>query len=141
MRNMNRRAVLAGTAALPALTLPAIAFPAQADPIFAAIEEHRRLDAACNAAFAAIARKENAQAEEFASDRQEEAYDQMAEILAMTPTTAAGCIAMLRYLGEFMQNSENECAPFHDWEEHLSEPAATLLSRIAAALDGTAVQS
>jgi hypothetical protein len=132
MRNMNRRAVMASAAALPALTLPAIAFPAQVDPIFAAIEEHRSLNVISDAAFAAVARKDNAplpeifKAEEFAGDRQGEAYDQMAEILAMTPTTAAGCIAMLHYLGEFMQNCENECAPFHNWESCLREPAAIL---------------
>jgi len=40
-----RRAVLAGAAALPALSLPAIAIPAQVDPVFAAIENHRRLNA------------------------------------------------------------------------------------------------
>src|SRR5450759_4575557 len=41
----SRRAVLAGAAALPALSLPALAIPAQVDPVFAAIEEHRRLNA------------------------------------------------------------------------------------------------
>jgi hypothetical protein len=38
----SRRAVLAGAAALPALSLPAIAITAQVDPIFAAIEEYRK---------------------------------------------------------------------------------------------------
>src|SRR5664280_2909798 len=40
-----RRAVLAGAVALPVLSLPAIAIPAQVDPVFAAIENHRRLNA------------------------------------------------------------------------------------------------
>jgi hypothetical protein len=38
-----RRAVLAGAAAIPALSLPAIAAP---DPIFAAIESHRQAESA-----------------------------------------------------------------------------------------------
>jgi hypothetical protein len=144
----SRRAVLAGAAALPALSLPALAIPAQVDPVFAAIEEHRRLKIISHAAFFAVPKggdegltDEIAKAEDYAGDRDVEASDQLAEILAMTPTTAAGCIAMLNYLGAHMENSENGCAPFHGWTKKLSEPAETLLSRIAAALDGKAVQS
>ena len=40
---MNPRAILAGAAALPATALPAVAEP---DPVFAAIEAHRRAHAA-----------------------------------------------------------------------------------------------
>jgi hypothetical protein len=51
MRDMNRRAVLAGTAALPALAIiPATVLGAAADPIFAAIEKHRQAEAAYIAA-------------------------------------------------------------------------------------------
>jgi hypothetical protein len=39
----SRRAVLAGAAALPALSLPALAITAQVDPVFALIEHHRQL--------------------------------------------------------------------------------------------------
>jgi hypothetical protein len=97
------RAVLAGAAALPALSLPALAASAQVDPIFEAIEEHRRLKTITDAAFAAVPKGGNegltdeiAKAEDYAGDRDDEASDQLADILAMTPTTAAGCIAMLR---------------------------------------------
>jgi hypothetical protein len=144
----SRRAVLAGAAALSDLSLPALAIPAQADPVFAAIEEHRRLKTISDAAFFAVPKggdegltDEIAKAEDYAGDRDDEASDQLADILAMTPTTAAGCIAMLRYLGAHMKDSENGCAPFYGWTNKLSEPGKTLLSRIAAALDGKAVQS
>jgi len=40
---VNPRAILAGAAALPATALPAVAEP---DPVFAAIEAHRRAHAA-----------------------------------------------------------------------------------------------
>jgi hypothetical protein len=143
-----RRAVLAGAAALPVLSLPAISAPVQVDPVFAAIEEHRRLKTISDAAFFAVPKggdegltDEIAKAEDYAGDRDDEACDQLAAILAMTPTTAAGCISMLRYLGAHLENSENGCAPFYGWTKKLSEPAETLFSRIAAALDGKEVQS
>jgi len=141
-----RRAVLAGAAVLPALAIVPATALAAADPIFAAIEEHRRLRAISDAAFAAVPKgvgltDEVAKAEEYAGDRNVEGWDHFEKILAMTPPTVAGCIAMLHYLGWFMQHCENPCAPFRGWADELSKPAETLLSRIAAALDGKAVQS
>jgi hypothetical protein len=43
MSNLSRRSVVASTAALPVLAVPAVAVAAvEADPVFAAIEEHKR---------------------------------------------------------------------------------------------------
>jgi hypothetical protein len=47
-----RRAILAGTAALPVLSLPAIA---QADPIFAVLDRYKKAHAACAVAYKACA--------------------------------------------------------------------------------------
>jgi hypothetical protein len=42
--DINRRAIVAGAAALPAVSLTAIAAPSAADPIFATIEAYRKAD-------------------------------------------------------------------------------------------------
>jgi hypothetical protein len=53
--NLSRRAILAGAASVPALALPAVAASASTDPdpIFAAIERWKELDAVEQAAFEA----------------------------------------------------------------------------------------
>jgi hypothetical protein len=82
-----RRAILAGAAALPALSLPAIASP---DPIFATIERHRKAQAAHTAAFD----KEDL-------DRTgDHAHAVLAELVATTPVTIVGCAALLRHVGD-----------------------------------------
>jgi hypothetical protein len=46
-KNLSRRSLVAGVAALPALVVQAVAASAEPDPIFAAIERHRKATAAC----------------------------------------------------------------------------------------------
>jgi hypothetical protein len=110
--SLSRRTVLAGAASLPsvAAALRSLAMPVADDPIFAAIDEHRRLKALSDAAYAEMPSKktgatsaEISEAEDYAGDLQSEHFDQLAVLMEMTPATAAGCIAMLRYLGAFMQ--------------------------------------
>jgi hypothetical protein len=105
---LDRRSILRQLAALSfaATVATAAAETAEADPIFPAIAEHRRLEAAfgdtCSLIDAVSAREEGrtittADHERF--ERAEEAADEALEVLlATTPTTVAGIRAMLTYL-------------------------------------------
>ena len=142
-----RRAVLAGAAALPALAIiPAMAVDAgSVDPVFAAIEKHRQAEAAFVGVYdneimrgavyltPAIKALED-QAGELC-DRSSAAY---VELVKMTPTTLAGCAALLRHL-ETHERSYDRPALLAD-HNHAKVAARDLLSRIAAMLDA-AVQS
>ena len=59
----------------------------------------------------------------------------LAELLRMTPTTPAGCAAMMRWLDTYNRDEANESYPFHDWDDPWSESGATLLGRLAAAIE------
>jgi hypothetical protein len=59
MPNLNRRALVAGAATLPAIAIPALA--TQADPIFAAIEKHKVIHAEYERAAAEFDRVSDAQ--------------------------------------------------------------------------------
>jgi hypothetical protein len=145
MRDMNRRAVLAGAATLPALTLPAIA--AEPDPIFAAIEKHQKLNAAHVAACDAIVPFSHASQgkltpaiatmEDHAGHLCDAAFDALAELAAMTPRTVAGCAALLRHVENCVTRPEyfDQGNLFQDFREDVEKPAKTMLSRIAATLD------
>jgi hypothetical protein len=134
MRDMNRRAVMTGVAAaavMPAGTLVA----AGADPIFAAIEKHRQIEAAYVAAC-------NEPIQQTSEDRVFELCHRssaaLVALVALTPTTLAGCAALLRYL-EAHEEAYDRAAMLDD-HNHAKEAARDLLSRIAAMLEA-AVQS
>ena len=126
-----RRAVLADAAALPALSLPAIALSAQVDPIFAAIERHRKTEAA----FAASSEGSGNCSDELC-DKSSDAY---VALVKMTPATLAGCAALLRHL-EAHERSYDRVALLSN-HNHAKVAARDLLSRIAAMLASKAVQS
>jgi hypothetical protein len=131
MKTTTRRAVIAGAAALPALAVPAMAMPpAGADPIFAAIERHRKIEAA----FAASGKASGNCSGELC-DKSSDAY---VALVKMTPVTLAGCAALLRHL-EAHERSYGRVALLNN-HNHAKIPARDLLSRIAAMLDA-AVQS
>jgi hypothetical protein len=136
----SRRAILAGAAALPALAMPSLAMPAGVDPIFAAIEKHRQIEAAYVAACNEHVEQAREQARE---DRVTKLCHRsslaLGELVAMTPTTVAGCAAVLRYL-EAHEKSYDEAVLLDNHSDNVSVPARDLLSRIAATLDA-AVQS
>jgi hypothetical protein len=120
-KDHSRRAVLAGIATAPALAAPALALTsAGPDPIFAAIENHKGL----NAAFSrALLLKDTFEGEHGFSDtspqhddlvrREDETCDAEREacdeMLATVPTTFAGVLALLRYVeqerGEFLDET------------------------------------
>jgi hypothetical protein len=92
-------AALAATTALPvAAALPIVADP-RADPVFAAIEAHRR----AWAAFEASSAQQGETAEEN-TERAEAAGDVLNDVgvklTSMVPTTAAGALAVLAYARE-----------------------------------------
>jgi len=118
----SRRSILAGAAAVPALSLPAFA---AVDPIFAAIEKHRLADARYVKSF---------EPHEAAVDRGEIA--EFEEITAR-PTTAAGCAAILRHVEQYEATLHPE-GLFSDWRDDIASAGRNLLSRIATALESRA---
>jgi hypothetical protein len=61
--------------------------------------------------------------------------DLLAELLRMTPTTIAGCAAMMRWIETYTRDEANHSHLFYDWNDSWSEPGSTLLGRLAAAID------
>ena len=100
MRNTttSRRAILAGAAAIPALSLPAIA---GTDPAFAAIEKFKAADAENEKVLMLEpARPALASADYPAWEKKNEAacykcLDALNEMLATRPTTRAGAVALI----------------------------------------------
>lgn len=146
----SRRAVLAGAVSLPVLATPVAATttfeiaandPIWSDPAFAAIKEWERLRKISDDAFTAASRisddaastsEDVDRAEEFAGDRNGEELAQFAALIATTPTTIEGCIALLDSLQEFVEF--NACEPFRDWPK-LVEAGGNLFGRLATALN------
>ena len=60
--------------------------------------------------------------------------DRLAELLRMTPTTIAGCAAMMRWIETYSRDEANQSHLFHDWDDPWSEPGSTLLGRLAAVI-------
>jgi hypothetical protein len=124
MTTSTRRAILAGAAALPALSLPAIA---GTDPIFAAIENHRRADGACGAAEPCE--------DEMMNELCDVAAKAYAALLALTPTTVAGATAVLLYVTKH----ENRWAPWtENWGDQYVAAGHDFLPRVAAVLEAAA---
>src|SRR4051794_15581472 len=98
MPNLNRRALVAGAATLPAISLPAMADPT--DPIFVAIQAHRDAWTALGVALKGEPEPLTSETEALAAwERREEAaheiYDAAEEdLFAITPTTLAGLRAL-----------------------------------------------
>ena len=93
------------------------------DPIFAAIKAHQEAWE--------LARE--------ASDEDIDAFmaaeaERLAELLRMTPTTIAGCAAMLRWIETYTRDEANQSYLFHDWDDPWSEPGSNLLGRLAGVI-------
>jgi hypothetical protein len=143
----SRRAVMAGGAAVSALAIiPAMASAAAGvDPIFEAIERQRRAEAAFAGAYDSEEYR-NAKHSTPATDALEARAGEFGDaanklyvaLVKVTPTTLAGCAALLRYLEAHEQlYGANALLANHN---HAKIAARDLLSRIAAMLDA-AVQS
>jgi len=93
------------------------------DPIFAAIKAHQTAwDLAREASDDDIDTLMAAEA------------DRLAELLRMTPTTIAGCAAMLRWIETYARDEVNHSHLFHDWDDPWSEPGSNLLRRLATVI-------
>ena len=94
------------------------------DPIFDAIEAHQAAwDLAREASDDNIDALMAAEA------------DRLAELLRMTPTTIAGCAAMMRWIETYTCDEENPSHLFYDWTDPWSEPGSTLLGRLASVFE------
>ena len=97
------------------------------DPIFAAIQAHQAAwELACEASDDDIDALDALMAAE---------ANRLAELLRMTPTTIAGCAAMMRWIEAYGRDEANQSNLFHDWDDPWSEPGSTLLGRLAAAIE------
>jgi RES domain-containing protein len=107
---INRRATLAGAASLPAMSISAVA-----DPIYATIEEHRRLFAVRGATLESNDDWDSPKAMA-ASEAEWQAADRL---LNTRPVTVAGVAALLRYLYEFEREHPDTfwCGPDGSWGE------------------------
>jgi len=94
------------------------------DPIFDAIEAHQAAwDLAREASDDNIDALMAAEA------------DRLAELLRMTPTTIAGCAAMMRWIETYSRDEANHSHLFQDWDDPWSEPGSTLLGRLASVFE------
>ena len=93
------------------------------DPIFAAIEDHRIADAA-------LVRAKGDNELDRCGDLSWERYK---ALLATTPTSQAGCAALLRYIDEHEANYG--VGLFGEYDDPAKSAGKRLLSRIAAALE------
>ena len=131
---LDRRSVLAGAAAMPALSLLAIA--ADPDPIFALIERHKVVEAAYVAACHAedmLDEGKDDEWDELVAETRRATIAQLEILLVTTPQTVAGCAALLKYLDAFAADYTG-VHPFGDWH-CLGDHPDTLFSRLAGALE------
>ena len=113
---LNRRTILAGAAAVPALAIPAagaastFATASEPDPAFATVAAHReafvehmraaRLDGKL------MRGDPGAEATAAALDAADEVYQEATlELSEVVPTTMAGVVALLRYLEKFQEQA------------------------------------
>ena len=94
------------------------------DPIFAAIKAHQ----------AAWELAREASDDDIDALMDAEA-GQLAKLLRMTPTTIAGCAAMMRWIETYTRDDDNHSHLFCDWDDPWSEPGSTLLGRLAGAIE------
>lgn len=99
------------------------------DPIFAAIERHRLVDAAYDDSI------ERGADEAVKSERGEQEHAALISLLRTKPETHEGCLAVLRYVVDWAEN--NDAGLFHDWNSPLRSAGAAFLPMIADVLEGS----
>jgi hypothetical protein len=98
------------------------------DPIFAAIEMHQVARALT------VVASDDYDKDALNALNEAEA-NRLAELLAMTPITLAGCAVMMRYVEAYLREEDYNRNLFSEWADPWSEPGATLLSRLAAVIE------
>ena len=121
-----RRAILAGAAAVPALSLPAIAD--EDDPIFAAIDRHRTAEAT----YVGFAESDSYSDEQFGKHG-DESWKLYGALLATEPTTVAGCAALLRHIEAYEESYDRSL--YGDFGQPVRATGHRILSRIASAIE------
>ena len=101
------------------------------DPIFIAIERHRIAEKAMKDAMAAGV------PDIFTSELAMKRWARLVDLVKTTPTTVAGCAALLRHI-EAVEIEYEEAAIFGNCSDDVKLPALNLLSRIAATLEANA---
>jgi hypothetical protein len=111
MSELSRRSLVASASALPALAIPAVTFPAQAetlplppDPVFAIIDAHRTALLSAMRATKIICETPNDQRTkegDLAEDRADAAEREATwELIGVVPTTFAGVFGLMEYVDE-----------------------------------------
>ncbi len=123
------------------MSWPAIA--GDPDPIFEAIDRHRKAEAAyiaaCKVATEADATRSGiltdniASLEERAGETGDAAHNHLVKLAAMTPPIAAGCAALLLHIEQHLI-AYGHVPIFEGWLR-MEESGKTLLGRIAASLN------
>ena len=126
MSQLSRRTLVTSAAALPALSVPALA-SAEPDPIFAAIETYRDT----HATFNAIPEDEG--------EDYEEAYWQMYDahraIFVTVPTTMTGVLALIRFLEQQVEGSYDFVTLGMDEEDNHDYGAQALFASLRVSLE------
>ena len=145
--NLSRRAILAGAASVPALALPAVVASASAgpDPIFVAIEAHRRawVDLDPCSELDQLATQGNKEAAQELERLGEGLDTAVVNLLNIAPTTIGGVAALLAYAAEFVSNDDGGGWPDGEtWmSRHKLRWEVILHKNLAKTLQAMAVQS
>jgi len=119
-----RRAILAGAAAAPIAAIPGTASASSVlpaiDPIFAAIESHRRAFAEYGRVLRETPEDRNVLAEAAVAKACDGADDAARALLDVPPSTTAGAAALLRYVAEF-EEKYFDCMPDRVFSEEDGE--------------------
>jgi hypothetical protein len=115
MHTMNRRALVAGAATLPVVSIPAVAqcVLQEVDPIFALIQRHKE-------AFTALMTAHDATGGNHSEDLDIAENAAVRAMLQTEPTTIAGAAALVAYVHECERNGvalANLCLPLLEMPE------------------------
>ena|SRR5262245_9132226 len=109
------------------------------DPAIAAVERYKKAQVAYfefGQSFAHETHLTPEVAEKAFTELGEKSCDALYEMLSTTPTTVAGCAALLRQIEAFQIGYDEPI--FSDWRGDISVAVRNLLSRIAATLEANA---
>ncbi len=99
------------------------------DPIFAAIEHHRLIDAAYDNFL------ERGAHEAVKEDRRKQEGSALIALLHTKPETLVGCLAVLRYVVDWAET--NDAGLFHDWNGPMRSAGAAFLPMIADVIEAS----
>ena len=107
------------------------------DPAIAAVERYKKAQVAYFESRQSFAHETHlTPAEKAFTELGEKSCDALYEMLSTTPTTVAGCAALLRQIEAFQIGYDEPI--FSDWRGDISVAVRNLLSRIAATLEANA---